>query len=280
MANRYLPDGDYVVVPDLQVPSHDKRALGALCRFITDYRPSGILNVGDECDSPEPARWNKGGFGEYAGTLWETIALTNKVMQRLDDALRLGRDDVADPVYDLHHHVMRSNHGDRVVKYIERYAPALWGAGSPLTIPRLYGYNADPLLDTCDSLPVIYHDRMWEFAPGWVLAHGDEGSLIRTAGGTALNIAKRTGKSIVCGHTHRAGVQHHTTGLNGRDTQRLVGVEVGNLMDMAQADYLKGGHANWQQGFAILHIRKRKVSPNLVLFSGRSFTVDGVEYSW
>lgn len=277
--SKHLPDGDYVVVPDLQIPSHDGKAVAALCKFIADYRPKGVLNVGDECDSPEPARWNKGMADEYAGTFWGNCKTTSNVMQRIDDALRMGRGDVDDPVYDLEHHVMRSNHGDRILKYVEKYAPALRGKDSPLTIPRLFGYNDTPILDTL-PLPIIYHDKLWEFAPGWVLAHGDEGSLIRTAGGTALNIAKRIGASVVCGHTHRAGMQHHTTGFNAKDTQRLIGVEVGHLMDVSKAEYLKGGHANWQKAFAILHIRKRKVTPNLVLFNGRSFTVEGVSYSW
>lgn len=276
----YLRDGVYVVVPDLQVPYHDPRAVKAVCEFIIDFQPDGILNVGDESDSPEPARWNKGMAEEFIGTFWGNCVATNTVMQELDDALRMSRGDVDDPVYDLEHHVMRSNHGDRVVKYIAKYAPALAGPNTPLTIPRLFGYDETPIIDGAVQLPIRYHSRMWEFAPGWVLAHGDEGSLIRTAGGTALNIARRIGKSVVCGHTHRAGMQHHTTGLNGRDTQRLVGLEVGHLMDMKQAGYLKSGHANWQQALAILHIEKRKVTPNLVLFNGRSFTVEGQTYSW
>jgi hypothetical protein len=106
---------------------------------------------------------------------------------------------------------MRSNHGDRILKYLSKYAPALQGKGSPLTIPRIYGYDETPLSGEL-PLPIHYHDSLWEFAPGWVLAHGDEGSLIQTPGGTALNIAKRIGASVVCGHTHKAGIQHYTQG--------------------------------------------------------------------
>lgn len=280
MPRRYLRDGNYVVVPDLQIPSHDEQALKALCAFIRDYQPDGLLNVGDESDSPEPARWNKGVAEEYMATFWTNALIVNQKMRWLDDALRMGRNDLNDPVYDLEHHVMRSNHGDRVLRYIHKYAPALEGKDSPLTIERIYGYDDEPLHGAEYALPIRYHDRMWEFAPGWVLAHGDEGSLIRTPGGTALNIAKRIGASVVCGHTHKAGIQHHTTGFNGKDTKRLIGVEVGHLMDMRKATYLKGGHANWQQAFAIVHIRNRKVTPNLVMFDGRSFTVEGVRYTW
>lgn len=268
-----------MVIPDLQVPFHDPAAVKAVCSFISEFQPDGILNVGDESDSPEPARWNKGMAEEYMGTFWENATLTNEVMQQIDDALRMGRRDVEDPVFDLEHHVMRSNHGDRVLKYLSKYAPALVGKGSPLTIPRIYGYN-EPPLSGGDPLPIVYHERMWEFAPGWVLAHGDEGSLIRTPGGTALNLAKRIGASVVCGHTHKAGIQHHTTGFSGKTTQRLVGLEVGHLMKVSDAGYLKTGHANWQQAFGILYIRNRKVTPSLVVFDGRSFVAEGQGFRW
>jgi hypothetical protein len=90
-SNKYLRDGDYVVIPDLQCPSHDQRAVNALCKFIEVYQPDGILNVGDEADSPEPARWNKGQAEEYAGTFWENAVRVNGVMRQIDDALRLHR---------------------------------------------------------------------------------------------------------------------------------------------------------------------------------------------
>ena len=94
---KYLPDGDYVVLPDLQIPSHDGKALKAVCDFIADVLPKGVLNVGDESDSPEPARWNKGQAEEYIGTFWENALLTNRIMQQIDDALRMRRgDDVGD----------------------------------------------------------------------------------------------------------------------------------------------------------------------------------------
>ena len=50
--SRYLPDGDYVVVPDLQAPYHDKRTVNVFVEFLKDYQPDGLLNVGDEADSP------------------------------------------------------------------------------------------------------------------------------------------------------------------------------------------------------------------------------------
>ena len=188
------------------------------------------------------------------------LVKTQDVMLELDDALRFGRKGGKD----LPHHVMRSNHMDRISKYVRQYAVALSGIPA-LRIDRLMGYQQPSSLNG-RVLPITYHPEPWEFSPGWVLCHGDEGSgSIQTAGGTALNLAKRWGKSIVCGHTHKAGMQHHHMSLNGQIHQPLFGMEVGHLMDMTQANYLKAGSANWQQAVGILDIFNGKVKPSLHL---------------
>jgi len=248
-----------VVLSDIQAPSHDGRAISALQEFVADFEPDEIYCVGDEADSPEPSRWNKGRAGEYARTLQSGLDKTANIMQGFKEALG-----------DKPFHVMRSNHGDRISNYIDRYAPAL-ASLRELEYERLLRY---------DENDIKFHDRIWSFAPGWALAHGAEGNLIQTSGGTALSLAKRIGLSVVCGHTHRQGIQHSHTGYNGRVNQRLFGVEVGHLMDLNKADYLKTGGANWQQGFGILYIRRTNVTPVTVPIVGRSFTVEGETYAW
>lgn len=248
-----------IVLSDIQAPSHDARAITALQEFVADFEPDEMYCVGDEADSPEPSRWNKGRAGEYARTLQSGLDKTANIMQGFKEALG-----------DKPFHVMRSNHGDRIAHYIDKYAPAL-ASLRELEYERLLGY---------DENDITYHDRIWSFAPGWALAHGDEGNLISTSGGTALSLAKRIGLSVVCGHTHRQGIQHSHTGYNGHVNQRLFGVEVGHLMDLNKADYLKTGGANWQQGFGVLYIRRGNVTPVTVPIIGRSFTVEGETYAW
>jgi len=58
-----------IVIPDMQVPYHDSRAVRAVQNFVGDYQPDELYCVGDEADSPEPSRWNKGLAGEFEGTL-------------------------------------------------------------------------------------------------------------------------------------------------------------------------------------------------------------------
>lgn len=230
-----------VVVSDLQVPYHNQKAVNSVCEFIADWQPDVLLNVGDDTDSPEPSRWNRGMAGEYAGTLQKNLDATHDVHRQFRDALG-----------DKPYHVMRSNHGDRVETYARRYAPALSSLTS-LFIENLLRY---------DELDITYHRRLFEFHPGWVLAHGDEGGLVQTPGSTAMGLVRRLGKSVICGHTHKLGMQHETRGMLGKP-QFLFGVEVGHLMDMSKASYLKTGTANWSSGFVTLHIDGKDVYPTM-----------------
>ncbi len=248
-----------VVLSDIQAPYHDARLVTNIQRFVKDYEPDELFCVGDEADSPEPSRWNKGTAGEYAGTLQKGLDKAHEIMKGFKESLG-----------DKPFHTMRSNHGDRIENYINKYAPALASLRS-LDYQTLLGY---------DELDITYHNKIWNFAPGWAMAHGDEGSLNSNAGGTALSLAKRAGLSIICGHTHRLGIQHQHTAYNGKYTNQLFGVEVGNMMDLSKASYLGYGGANWQQGFAILYIRRGNVTPVTVPVKGRSFTVESQTYSW
>jgi hypothetical protein len=199
--------------------------------------------VGDELDAPEPSRWNKGMAGEYAPTLQDSIDLTYNIMADFRDALGRNKPFI----------IQRSNHTDRIQTYIRKYAPA-FGSLDSLKIEELLGY---------DSLNIQYLHKFKELLPGWIMAHGDEGRSIQTPGSTAMNLARKLGKSVVCGHTHKLGVQHETTGLYGKN-KTIYGLEVGNLMDIKQASYLSSGVANWQQGIGILVQKGRKVVPYAV----------------
>jgi hypothetical protein len=226
-----------VAVSDLQVPYHHKRAVSALTKFIHAWGPDEVICVGDEIDMPQVSRWTKGTKGEYAGKLSKDRDVTVSILE----ALRVS-------------HVMRSNHGERLANYVRQWAPGL--ADEPeLQYERYMRF---------DQLGITYHRQMWEFAPGWLLAHGDEGQLSSEPGKTALKLAQRTGRSIVCGHTHRAGIQPYTEAHSGKLTRLIYGMEVGCLMELAAATYLKSGGANWQLAFGIFYVDGRRVSPHLV----------------
>lgn len=251
----------FLVIPDLQVPDHDVKAWKSVMRFAEYYKPDEVLIVGDELDSPQPSRWNKGYAGEYAGTLQRDIDTCHDLLAELRAA-----------VGDVPIHLMRSNHGERIRTYLNRYAPAL-GNLRALDYGTLLGL---------DELDITYHEQPYEFAKGWVLAHGDEGSLVQTSAGTAMGLAKKWGKSVICGHTHKAGVQHAHLAVNGKITQHLFGVEVGHLMQYgngrSKADYLKAGSANWQQAIAVIETNGKSVTPTLIPIFNSTVQWNGTTY--
>lgn len=234
----------YVVIPDIQAPFHDPKAVRAVIDFIRRVKPDGLLCVGDEIDLPSVSRWSKGSEGEYARSLVKDIAITHDIVADFRTVLGDGP-----------FHMSRSNHGDRLSNYVRKYAPALAEFAEQdgvLDIPTLCGYN---------SLGIEFHREPFEFTPGWILCHGDEGSLSQLAGRTATNLAvNKFGKSVVCGHTHRAGSSAHTTSVNGRITQTLHGIEVGHLMDLKKAHYMKAHSANWQQAVGYVEANGKKTA--------------------
>lgn len=240
-----------VVVSDLQVPYHSDKAVNNLAEFIQQIQPDMVVSVGDEMDMPTVSRWNKGMAGEYEQSLGKHRQQTVDILERLSVQ-----------------HMSRSNHTDRLAVYMRRYAPALAG------LPEL---SLEAFFDL-DRLGIELHRKPWELAPGWMLCHGDESGASQTAGGTALGIARKMGKSVIAGHTHKLGLQHQTEMQNGKVSRTIWGFETGCLMDTRKADYIKVG-ANWVNGFGLLWVDGKTVTPVPVpMRPDGTFTYDGIKY--
>jgi hypothetical protein len=255
--NSQVADKTIVIVSDMQVPLHDAKAVKNVIGFLKDFRPDMLVNVGDDADCTEVGSWKRGLATEYGGTFQDGLDFTKTIHR--DFRFALG---------DKPYHVSRSNHTDRLESYIGRHAPAL----SPvrgLRLEDLLGY---------DELDIRFHREPFQIAPGWVCAHGDEGSLSKISGRTAGLLAEKWGVSVACGHSHRAGMSLKSYGYAGRVTKTVTGMEVGHLMDLRKAAYLSGGSADWQQAFGILYVRSGRVTPVLVPIQGGSFTVEGKVY--
>jgi hypothetical protein len=129
-----------------------------------------------------------------------------------------------------------------------------------------------------DDLGITYHSKPYQFHDGWVMVHGDEQSIKPQGGLTALESAKRHGLSVVCGHTHRQGISSFTTASGGVLRGVLTGFEVGHLMDESQAYYTRGTF-NWQKGFGIIYIDRKRVQPVAIpIEKDGSFLVEGKRY--
>ncbi len=241
------------------MPYENRKALKAVIRFIGEYRPDEVIQIGDLVDYPQPSRWSKGTAAEFEGSVLKD---SKYVQQNFFEPLR--------EVYSGPVSMHEGNHDLRPRTYLAKHAPALAGSNAfdlpvLLDLPK---YNVRLLPD--------FH----QIAPDWLTTHGHVGgiTLSQISGNTALNGAKRAGKSIVMGHTHRQGIGRHTTGYGGKVTRTVTGVEVGNLMDVRHAGYLNGATPNWQTGFAVLHIERSTVTPELVPITSRRFIVDGAVF--
>ena len=242
----------WVIVPDLQVPFQDKGAVNALARFIKYYQPSGVACVGDEIDFQGISKWSQGTELEWESDIGKDRDETVKVLEKLQ---------VTD--------IVRSNHRDRLYNKIRMAAPGLRHLPE-LEIGKFMRYK---------ELGIKDHGEVMNIAPGWILMHGDQGNIQPTAGATALGLAKRSGMSVICGHTHRAGLTHYTTGVAGK-TKTIWGMEVGHMMNLNEAKYIKAGLFTWARSFGILTVDGDNVHPQLIPIINNSFTVDGKVWRW
>lgn len=250
----------YVVISDTQTPYEDKKAMAAVVNFIGKYHPDEVVHIGDVVDFPQPSRWNKDTRGEFEGSVFKDAEYT---IRNLIAPLR--------EVYGGDIGFLEGNHDLRPREYLAKYAPAL---------SESHAFDMDTLLEY-DNYEIRKLPHFYNFAPGWLMTHGHLGGirLTQNAGSTALNAAKKLGHSIIMGHTHRLGVGSYSTGYGGTVSQTLTGMEVGNLMDMKAAGYLKGAAGNWQQGFGLVHVDGKHVQATPIRISGRKFVVDGVTYN-
>jgi predicted phosphodiesterase len=240
-----------LIISDLQIPFHDPRLVTNLIGFVKRYKPDQVVSIGDEIDLPSVSRWERGTIGEYAGTIGRDRDMTVKILEQLR-------------VND----VVRSNHTDRLFNYIANQAPGLMG------IPELQLENFLRL----PELGITYHKKPMPIAPNWIAVHGDHGRISQVAGQTALKQALQHGKSVVCGHTHRLGLTHATEASGGVIGRILTGLEVGNSMQFSKASYTHGS-ANWQQGFGMLYLDGKNVTPVAVpVHKDGSFVVEGKRY--
>jgi predicted phosphodiesterase len=240
-----------VLISDLQIPYHDPIATRNLVRFINKWKPHQVATVGDEIDLPQLSKWERGLAGEYAGTLDRDRQITKQILYDLQ---------VTDMV--------RSNHTDRLWNSIKTRLPAF------ASLPELKFENWLGL----PELGIKFWREPMPIAPNWIAVHGDHTPIKPQGGLSALEAARRHGKNVISGHTHRAGRSAFTEASGGRLGRVLHGVEVGNLMDFRQASYTKGT-ANWQQAFAIMYVQGSSVQVDIInIEKNGTFIVQGKVY--
>lgn len=242
-----------VVISDLQVPYEDKRAVDAVAQFIEEYKPDSVISVGDEADLAPISRYSENTAEWFSLDLGKQRDRTVEVLKMLQIQ-----------------HITRSNHLDRWFAALSR-VPAFKGVPE-FSLESFFRFK---------ELGIHYHQTPWSPAPGWLLMHGDEGTMGRTAGAGAAALAARTSQSVICGHSHRLGLVPTThTWLGNKSPRTLWGFEAGCLADFNSPGMAYMRFKNWQQGFGILYVEGKTVTPHPVPIINRSFVVEGEQYSW
>jgi predicted phosphodiesterase len=201
----------FLVISDLQVPYHHEQAVKNVIKLARREKFDEVLCVGDEMDFQTISKWADGTPLAYSQTLNEDRAACQDILWDLTE-------------YSKKASVIRSNHTDRLYNTLLK-APGLIGLPE-LQYPKFMDFAGMGMTTT---------RQLMSFTLAGFYAHGDEGSMSQHAGHySSLNLAKKWGKSVIAGHSHRLGMSAYTEAI-GSHYRPLYGVEVGNLMDQQKS---------------------------------------------
>ena len=241
-----------ILVSDLQIPWHHRKACDALLGMIADKRRdiTSVFQIGDFYEFEAVSRWASGTAREDGRTLQRELSLSEAFLTGFANA------------YPSTKYRIRGNHDDRLSKYLGTAAKGLNGLDvleyDTFTKAKAFGW---------ETVAQPFH-----LAPGTTAVHG---LCVRSkAGYTAHSHLDKVEGNVVHGHTHRAATVYRTLG----DTVRWA-MEIGCLADRKQAPYGVGGLFDWQLAFGALWIDGKDVWPQLIdIKVDGSFFFDGRRY--
>jgi hypothetical protein len=205
----------------LQYPYIKKSYVESLLDYINYVKPDKLLCVGDELDCQTISTYARGTALEFEGSLQKNINGLKGLLKEFRSSIGRSKPFI----------MQRSNHTARIERYISKFAPAI-SVIDAIKIENLLGYNDK-------DINITYNRSLKEFTKGWLLAHGDENqAFLAKLVQTALNLAMKTNKSVICSHTHRQGILRQTYGYGSNQTT-ITGVEVGHLCDVKKNELLK-----------------------------------------
>lgn len=245
-----------MIVPDIQVPLHDRVFVEKLTDAADYLKPDVLVFIGDLTDSTEVGRWVKGRAGEYTGALQEAFDETEQVVS----AFRRSVGDDCEMV------LIDSNHDSRMKEYVLANAPALSSLRS-VDFATSIGLGRNH---------VQYVSGPYKYLPGCVAVHGHERAYSSVPGKYGLARVLEYGHNVVYGHTHTPLLVSTTVGVAGEESNRWA-MNVGHAMDKLQAGYLKDGYATWCQAFGtVTYDSDFDISvPHLYQAPNGHFEIDG-----
>lgn len=219
----------WLIVPDMQVPYHDKRSLAALEKYMAEERWDGVLYLGDFIDLDCISSHNKERLREVEGKrIFKDYEIANEILDRHQ---RIVRSKNKDAQFVL----LEGNHEYRMERYID----------------------ANPQME--GMIEVELGLRLKERRIKWVRAwsKGDIYTIGKanfthgqyTTQYHAAKMVNNYGDNIFYGHTH--DVMTYSRVMRGRD-KTIVGQSLGCLCQY-ELSYIKKNPTNWQQAFGVFY---------------------------
>lgn len=255
----------YAILPDQQIPWHDRELHEVVLRMLADLQPTGVVLSGDITDKPQFSLkypWNHRMTADPIASVRNHQRTARAVLREYVEASG-GTDNWVVP----------GNHDDRFINYVAARAPLLLALedvdGDDLISLAKYldAESAGYQMATDPSGMASYPAAHVALSPilavyhGWLLGNGEGGA-------SAAAHLKYLNHSVIVGHTHRQAKIHRTLHTLGSDNVVvLVGIEAGTLA------LVSGGlghtvNPNWQQGLAVVTI-----------FGDGEFTADTAVYA-
>lgn len=237
-----------VVVGDSQAPYHDEALHAATCAAIRALEPSRIVHIGDLCDYTNISKHPDHGHIKAA----------------VDECTQAGVNillDMREAAPDAQFDILAGNHDIRPLTELllraERMAGIHCGSLPGDETPRRKLLDLRELW-RLDALGIGYveDERGWmhgelELVPGprgLVAVHGD-----RTGKNVALNTLASVGRSVICGHTHRAEMVYQWNATIGFEMRAMViGAQCAVRGDKGFPTFV--ARDKWLQGGAIVTV--------------------------
>lgn len=251
----------WLVLPDLQIPYHDRKTLSAVEKYIADVQKSnnpfvGWLQLGDYLDFDELSRYNVGYEASIKGDVAKSYKEGNAFLDRHQELMSISK-----KPYRMV--LLQGNHCYRAVDF---------GLKHPHLASHL-DYETNLNLD----------ERGVEFVKCW-----ETGELFRlgnayfthgkyVGGNHAKKMVENYGVCVYFGHTH--DIMEYPKIFYGND-RTVVGKSLGTLCEYQQ-HYLKGAPTNWQQAFSEFFVFRDGYFQELThkIFKSRFVGMNGKVYT-
>ena len=244
-------------IPDSHVPFECLVAYRLLYLILKDVKIDLVVLLGDFLDMYGLSFYDQDpSFGDVAELYQREIECGK---QRLEEIKELTNG--------VQLHYIEGNHEDRLTRYMAKNAKALrkrLSVPSELELDRIKRVTWHPFNKT-QSLQIYDLDLYARHCP--------------PVGGTALNVAKQSGASVIYGHTHQESTD---TFINKMTAKKTVAHNAGCLVDFeAKVFNYVPTRPNWSKAFTIATIYKKdfwletiRIHDNTASFRGKLYETE------